>query len=68
MHPSRGDSKPCTVGVCDGTMQFGRRLENDSRPDAAAAKPPAASFDDATGWICSREPGHFSEVAPRNVA
>jgi hypothetical protein len=62
MHPARGDSKPCSIAGCAGTMQFGRRLQNVPRTNGGPPEPPRSAFD-APGWICSKEPGHFREVA-----
>jgi hypothetical protein len=36
MTASRGDTKPCTIADCLGTMQFGRRSDN--YPETAAAR------------------------------
>jgi hypothetical protein len=60
MSASRGDTKPCTATECAGTMQFGRRSDNDrSAPDV---RRPGVRPDiemEAKGWVCSAEPNHF---------
>ena len=62
MHPSRGDSKPCSVGDCTGTMQFGRRSQHESHR-GGAPQAPATAASDEPGWNCSREPAHFRDPA-----
>ena len=36
MPASRGDTKPCTVPDCAGTMQYGRRLDSGTRTTPAS--------------------------------
>ena len=62
MAPSRGDSKPCTAADCAGTMQFGRRWENDTPTPVAHRRvdPPDATMDDK-GWVCNTNPHHFRQ-------
>lgn len=59
MLPARGDTRPCTCAGCLGTMQFGRESQNDAR--RTPAKPVASAALDSFGWICSKEPDHFSK-------
>jgi hypothetical protein len=60
MTASRGDTKPCTIADCLGTMQFGRRSDNYA--DTAAARRSTDRADpamDHKGWVCSVDPNHF---------
>jgi hypothetical protein len=63
MEPARGDQRRCTCPGCTGTMRYGRESEN------AAAQPQPRSVqvsgDDEKGWICSKDPAHFTRAAER---
>jgi hypothetical protein len=43
-------------------MQFGRRLQYDTKASKDGSKPPPVALD-APGWICSRDLDHFREAA-----
>ena len=60
MTAERGDRKPCTVTDCPGTMQYGRR--QDQEPRALSGRGdlvPAA--ESVKGWVCSAARDHFRE-------
>jgi hypothetical protein len=62
MTASRGDTKPCTIADCLGTMQFGRRSDN--YPETAAARRSMDLPDpamDHKGWVCNADPKHFRQ-------
>jgi hypothetical protein len=59
MTASRGDRKPCTAPNCVGTMQFGRRSDNDAQTHVARAGRPHDVRIDDTGWRCDTDPAHF---------
>ena len=63
MEPARGDQRRCTCPGCTGTMRYGRESEN------AAAQPRSvqvsSTADDEKGWICSKDPAHFSRADER---
>lgn len=62
MAASRGDSKPCTAANCPGTMQFGRRSDNDAQI-VVAHRPmdlPEPAMDHK-GWVCNADPNHFRQ-------
>jgi hypothetical protein len=61
LRPARGDSRPCTLTGCLGTMQFARESDNDARraPGTVPLAPAAAAAHDRMGWMCSTEPDHF---------
>lgn len=66
MAASRGDTKPCTVPNCSGTMQYGRRNGRDARvrraqPDDARTLERVSDRDDVRGWRCSAARSHFRE-------
>jgi hypothetical protein len=62
MTASRGDSKPCTVANCHGTMQFGRRSDNHALTVVAlrSMDPPDPAMDQK-GWVCNADPNHFRQ-------
>jgi hypothetical protein len=62
MTASRGDSKPCTIADCPGTMRFARRSDNHAEI-AVARRPmdlPDPAMDDK-GWVCNADPNHFRQ-------
>lgn len=63
MPAARGDQKPCAVADCTGTVQYGRRVENEARAPGRPARPGAAQAldPDARGWVCSADAAHFHE-------
>lgn len=66
MAASRGDTKPCTVSNCTGTMQYGRRDDRvarvaRTRPAAARTAEPVSDADNVRGWLCSAAPSHFRQ-------
>lgn len=62
MVPARGDSKPCGVVGCAGTVVFGRKSANHT-PQSAPERPAdqALIAADPMGWICGSDRGHFRE-------
>jgi hypothetical protein len=60
MHAARGDQKPCSVTACAGTMQFGRRRDQDTRPPPRRDDPIPLT-ENVKGWVCSASPEHFRE-------
>ena len=65
MIASRGDTKPCTVPNCAGTMQYGRRFNRYGRvqplrPQARAGES-TSDVDNVNGWSCSASQAHFRE-------
>jgi hypothetical protein len=62
MVAARGDRKPCTAADCAGTMQFGRRRDNDARsPGVLRLVEPANVAMDDKGWVCHSDPAHFRQ-------
>lgn len=61
MEPARGDSRPCTCPGCTGTMQFGRESDNTAAPSGSV--PSAFVAHDDKGWVCSKNPDHFTRAA-----
>jgi hypothetical protein len=62
MPASRGDTKPCTVPACPGTMQYGRRRDADTRPAPTSSNTVSAGgLESAMGWNCSAAPEHFRQ-------
>jgi hypothetical protein len=62
MTASRGDTKPCTVTHCVGTMRFGRRRDNDLRTRGVLRRvDPTNVAMDNKGWVCSSDPAHFRQ-------
>lgn len=61
LRPARGDSRPCTLPGCDGTMQFGRESDNDARraPGTGPVASAASAGHDRMGWICTTDVDHF---------
>lgn len=61
LRPARGDSRPCTLSGCPGTMQFGRESDNDARraPGTVPLASAASAAHDRMGWICSTDVNHF---------
>jgi hypothetical protein len=58
----RGDTKPCTIADCRGTMQFGRLSDNYA--ETAVARHPMDLPDPAMeqkGWVCNADPNHFRQ-------
>jgi hypothetical protein len=60
MTAARGDRKPCSVAECTGTMQYGRRQDQDPRSEAQRADP-ASGDGNVKGWVCNVVPEHFQE-------
>lgn len=58
MEHARGDQRPCSCPGCTGTMRYGRESDNDTALARTALISPAAQ--DAKGWICSQDAGHFN--------
>ena len=66
MAASRGDTKPCTVANCSGTMQYGRRHDRDARvasvqPRETRAAAPVSNVDNVRGWVCTDARSHFRQ-------
>lgn len=62
MSAARGDTKPCTVLECTGTMRYGRRLDQSDRTVPVSRGPQlVSSAEEAKGWVCSAAPEHFRE-------
>ena len=59
MQPSRGDTRPCAISECHGTMQFGWQSRNDPGRGEKTLRFPATVQRDTMGWICSENPDHF---------
>ena len=62
MTASRGDTKPCAISDCPGTMQFGRRSDNYAET-AVERRPmdlPDPAMDDK-GWVCNTNSTHFRQ-------
>jgi hypothetical protein len=64
MAAARGDTKPCTVEQCPGTMQYGRRVSLDAASrqlpkggDRASTTP----TDNDNGWNCTAADSHFRQ-------
>jgi hypothetical protein len=61
MAAARGDSKPCTAADCAGTMQFGRRRDNDARPPVVDRSGHAVIAMNGKGWVSDADPNHFRQ-------
>jgi hypothetical protein len=61
LRPARGDSRPCTLAGCPGTMQFCRESDNDARraPGTVPLAPASAAAHDRMGWSCTSSVDHF---------
>lgn len=59
--PARGDTRPCTCPGCTGTMRYGRESDN-AAPTAGSLASALITRDDK-GWVCSKDPDHFSRAA-----
>jgi hypothetical protein len=60
MSAARGDTKPCTVPECTGTMKYGRRLDQDAdRSPVSRRAEPVSRADETKGWVCSAVLEHF---------
>jgi len=55
MPAARGDTKPCSIADCTGTMRYGRRLDN----VAVGARNEPRPSGDEKGWVCSLTDTHF---------
>lgn len=67
MSAARGDRKPCTVAMCAGTLQYGRRPDRASRAPEQRAEPVRTAenanptVENVKGWVCSAATEHFRE-------
>jgi len=63
MTAARGDTKPCTVAECAGTMQYGRRRDWEaSHSDGPVRADLASGVQNTKGWVCSAVREHFRET------
>ena len=63
MTAARGDTKPCTVAECEGTMQYGRRRDWEASHSAGPVRDDLASgVQNTRGWVCSVDRDHFRET------
>jgi hypothetical protein len=44
-----------------GTMQFGRRRDNDARPPVVDRSGHAVIAMNGKGWVCDADPNHFRQ-------
>jgi hypothetical protein len=58
VEPARGDQRPCSCPGCTGTMRYGRESDNATAPARTVLV--SSAVQDAKGWICNRDAGHFS--------
>lgn len=63
MQPARGDTRPCSISPCVGTMQFGWQSRNDPGRGEKTLVFPTTMLRDTMGWICSENPDHFRKQA-----
>lgn len=58
VEPARGDQRPCSCPGCTGTMRYGRESDNATAPPRTVLV--SSAVQDAKGWICNKDAGHFS--------